>query len=93
VFNLGSGRSLSINQVAEAVIAAFGHAGTGYKVVRAPARPGEQRTVRADIRKATSVLGWQPRTSFDAGLARTIGWARQEFAAGNPAMASRKGRQ
>jgi UDP-glucose 4-epimerase len=94
IFNLGSGRSLSINQLAEAVIAAFGHAGAAYRVIRAPARPGEQRTVRADIRKATSILAWEPRTTFEAGLARTIRWARDEFAAENlPTSATRKGGQ
>src|SRR5262245_841966 len=49
IFNLGSGRSLSINDLARSVIAAFGHPPGGYEVIRAPARPGEQRTVGADI--------------------------------------------
>jgi UDP-glucose 4-epimerase len=81
VFNLGSGRSLSINQVAQAVIAAFGHGPGDHKVVRAPARPGEQRTIQADIRQARSVLGWEPRTTFERGLAETVRWARKEFGA------------
>jgi UDP-glucose 4-epimerase len=80
VFNLGSGRSLSINQLAQSVIAAFGHP-PDYKVIRAPARPGEQRTVQADIRRARSVLGWEPRTTFASGLAETVRWARKEFGA------------
>jgi UDP-glucose 4-epimerase len=91
IFNLGSGRSLSINQVAKAVVAAFGQA-DAYKIKRAPSRPGEQRTVRADISKATSVLGWEPVTSFEVGLASTINWARDEFEANNlKAVAPRKG--
>jgi UDP-glucose 4-epimerase len=81
VFNLGSGQSLSINQLAQSVIAAFGHGPGGYKVIRAPARPGEQRTVQADIRHARSVLGWEPRTTFESGLAETVRWARKEFGA------------
>jgi UDP-glucose 4-epimerase len=81
VFNLGSGRSLSINQLAQAAIAAFGHPPGGYKVIRAPTRPGEQRRVQADIRQAQSVLGWQPRTTFESGLAETVSWARREFSA------------
>jgi UDP-glucose 4-epimerase len=81
IFNLGSGRSLSINQLAEFAIAAFGHPPGGYPINRAPARPGEQRTVRADIRQARSVLGWEPRTTFETGLAKTVRWARDEFAA------------
>lgn len=72
VFNLGSGRSLSINQLAQHVVAAFGHPPGAHKIVYAEARPGEQRRVQADIRRAQSVLGWQPQTSFAAGLAETI---------------------
>jgi UDP-glucose 4-epimerase len=91
VFNLGSGRSLSINQLAEAAIAAFGHPPGGYEVIREPARPGEQRTVRADIGQAKAVLGWQPLTSFEAGLAKTVGWARDEFAGAGAATAAGRG--
>jgi len=87
VLNLGSGRSLSINQLAEAAIAAFGHPPGTHKVIRAPARPGEQRTVQADIQQARAILGWEPRTTFEAGLAETLRWARGEFAA-NPAIAA-----
>ena len=49
IFNLGSGRSLSINELAAHVIAAFGHPPGGYKIDRAPGRPGEQRAVQADV--------------------------------------------
>jgi UDP-glucose 4-epimerase len=80
VFNLGSGRSLAINRLADAAIAAFGKRPGAYPVVRAPARPGDQRTVQADIGKAMSVLGWVPRTAFATGLARTVRWAREEAA-------------
>ena len=90
IFNLGSGRSLSINRLARSVTAAFGHAPGGYEVIRARARPGEQRNVRADVRKAKAVLRWEPRTSFEAGLSATVGWARDEFAA-KPAAQAPKG--
>ena len=91
VFNLGSGRSLSINELAEHAIAAFG--GAGHRIVRAPTRPGEQRRVQADIRQAQSVLGWQPRTSFEAGVAETARWARNEASAQPRAAAERSGAQ
>ena len=81
IFNLGSGRSLSINQLAQLAIAAFGHKPGGHRIVRARARPGEQRTIQADIRQARVVLGWEPRTTFERGLAETVRWARQEFGA------------
>jgi nucleoside-diphosphate-sugar epimerase len=80
VINLGSGRSLSINKAAECVITAFGYSPSNYTIHRAPARPGEQRAVRADIRQAKSILHWEPSTSFEIGLAKTIRWARDEFA-------------
>ena len=91
VFNLGSGRSLSINQLAQSVIAAFGHCPGGYRVIYAPARPGEQRRVQADIRRAQAILGWEPRTTFEAGLAETVRWARDEFATGPTAATSGRG--
>jgi UDP-glucose 4-epimerase len=93
VFNLGSGRSLSINQLADAAIAAFGHAPGSYKVSRAAGRPGEQRTVQADISQAKAVLGWHPLTPFETGLAKTVRWARDEFARADTAMAPRQGAQ
>lgn len=75
VFNLGSGHRLSINQLADDVLAAFGRTRADGAVVYAPARPGEQRHVEADISSARAVLGWEPRVSFEAGLAETVHWA------------------
>jgi len=74
-------KSESINELAAFVIAAFGHPPGGYPINRLPARPGEQRKVQADIDRANSVLGWAPKTTFAAGLANTVRWAREEFAA------------
>jgi UDP-glucose 4-epimerase len=85
VINLGSGRSLSINQLAEAAIRAVGSAPGASKVIRAPARPGEQRSVRADVTQAKVLMGWEPRTPFEAGLVETVRWAREEFAASRAA--------
>src|SRR5262245_12377540 len=88
VINLGSGRSLSINRLAEAAIAAFGDAAGPHRIVRAPARPGEQRSVRAEVARAKAILGWEPRTTFETGLVETLRWARTEFAANPPAQRS-----
>src|SRR5262244_2549622 len=59
VFNLGSGARLSINQVADQVLAAFGRRRADWRIVHRPPRPGEQRHVEADISRARSVLGWE----------------------------------
>jgi UDP-glucose 4-epimerase len=85
VFNLGSGRRLSINQVADQALACFGRTRADHPVRYAPGRPGEQRHVEADTTRARTVLGWRPRASFADGLAETARWAaRENGARGEP---------
>jgi UDP-glucose 4-epimerase len=74
-FNLGSGRRLSINQLADHVLAAFDRPRASDMVRYAPGRPGEQRHVEADITRACATLGWEPQVSFDVGLTETVRWA------------------
>lgn len=78
VFNLGSGRSLSINELAAHAIKAFGGRSVA-PILYAPSRPGEQRTVQADISRAQVGLGWSPGTPFEVGLAETMRQARVVF--------------
>jgi UDP-glucose 4-epimerase len=72
------------------VVSAFGFAPGEYEIRHAPLRPGEQRRVQADITRASSVLGWEPRTPFEAGLAETVRQAREAFA-GESAVATATG--
>ena len=37
-------------------------------------RPGHDRRYAIDARKIASELGWQPRETFETGLARTVRW-------------------
>jgi UDP-glucose 4-epimerase len=78
VFNLGSGRQTSINELADLALACFGRTRRNHDVRYAPGRPGELRRVAADTARARAVLGWQPRVSFADGLAETVRWAVQE---------------
>jgi UDP-glucose 4-epimerase len=75
VFNLGSGRRLSINRLADHVLTAFERTRANDTVVYAPGRPGEQRHVEADITQARAILRWEPKVPFAAGLAETVKWA------------------
>ncbi len=77
IFNLGSGCRLSINQLADHVLIAFGRKRADDTVVYAPGRPGEQRQVEADITQARASLGWEPKVPFAAGLAETVRWAEK----------------
>jgi len=79
--NLGSGRSTSINQLAEHAIRAVDGKLDKSVLARAEARPGEQRSVQADVSKAKALMGWEPRTPFETGLEETLRWAKQEMAA------------
>ena len=85
VINLGGGRETSINDLAHAVTGAFGFAKGKYDIRHAPGRPGEQRSVQADVSKARELLGWEPKTSFEEGLKQTVAWAKNEFAKAAPA--------
>jgi len=82
VINLGGGRATSINQLAKAVVDAFGK--PNHEIRHAPERAGEQRDVQANIGKAKEILGWQPKHSFEAGLKMTVEWAKAEFAKETP---------
>src|SRR5215813_9074166 len=75
VFNIGSGQRLSINQLADCLLAAFHENRSTWEMRYLPARPGEQRHVEADIRLAASGMGWKPAVSFEEGLQETLRWA------------------
>jgi UDP-glucose 4-epimerase len=73
VFNIGSGAGLTINQVLDAIEHATG---TKSKRNYAPARGFDvPRSVLA-INRARDSLGWEPRTSFADGLAKTVRWLK-----------------
>jgi UDP-glucose 4-epimerase len=62
---IGSGRSLSVLEVVEAVTSVTG---AELAVAHGPARPGEMPAVIVDPGRAWS-LGWSPKFDFEAGLA------------------------
>jgi UDP-glucose 4-epimerase len=77
VFNVGSDHAASFRELAEAVVRA---AGSGrwefapFTPERAKQEPGD---FVSDISKIRRVVGWQPVTSLDDGLARTIDYYRR----------------
>jgi UDP-glucose 4-epimerase len=75
VLNLGSGRATSVNELADAVLAASAESRAGWDVALAPAQLGDQRRSTADIGRI-SALGWAPRTDLESGIVRTVAWAR-----------------
>ena len=71
-YNVGSGDEHSIEQVADAVLAATGKPSSLKTVV--PDRPGHDRRYLLDSTKLRTALGWEPATTFDEGLRRTVEW-------------------
>jgi UDP-glucose 4-epimerase len=75
VLNVGSGRETSVNELADAVLSAFGHSRETWEIGHADAQLGDQRRSGADV-TALSALGWTPSVSLEEGVARTVAWAR-----------------
>ena len=80
VFNIGVGESTSLTTLhallAELVLAHAGQACPSPQFE--PARTGEVRHSRADIRRARECLGYTPQISLRQGLEQTLAWARHQ---------------
>jgi UDP-glucose 4-epimerase len=63
IFNLGAGKPQSVNRLVELL---------GGPVVHVPRRPGEPDCTWADTRKIREQLGWEPRVSFEEGVASMV---------------------
>lgn len=74
VFNVGTGKSVTINALWK-VIAAL--AGSGVTPVQGPPRPGDVPHSVAAIDCARADLGFTPRMSFEKGLRMTMEWYEQ----------------
>ncbi|HEY8352771.1 MAG TPA: NAD-dependent epimerase/dehydratase family protein [Sphingomonadales bacterium] len=68
VFNVGSGESRSVNEVATAIARAMNRNDIAPLVTR-KYRTGDIRNCFADIAKAERMLGFRPTVTFDDGLA------------------------
>ena len=79
VLNVGSGRSFSIREIAERVAAATGR-GEIRPEVTCKYRVGDIRHCFADITRARTVLGYQPRVALEEGLAGLADWLQTQDA-------------
>ena len=75
VFNIGTGKSHTLNEV-YATIAE--HLGFTAKPTYGPAREGDIQHSLADISRASSELGYVPRAHFHEGLKKTVAWYLEE---------------
>jgi UDP-glucose 4-epimerase len=72
--NIGTGVGTSVNQIFQEL---KGILGFDQEPIYEAARPGEVQRIYLDASRAKQVLGWTPKTSFHAGLEKTVAWSRQ----------------
>jgi UDP-glucose 4-epimerase len=72
VFNAGYGGHITINRLAETIIAT---AGSTSRIVHAAERPGDVKHSRASAEKLLAA-GWKPRHTLEQGLAATFEFFR-----------------
>ncbi len=72
-FNIGTGASVTINDLARMVLEATG---SRSPIIYTDPRPGDIRHSRASIARARRLLGWEPMVSLREGLEKTVEWLR-----------------
>ncbi|WP_456482955.1 SDR family oxidoreductase [Methanopyrus kandleri] len=77
VYNIGTGRETSVNDIVNAVKAVTG---VDVKVVYEDPRPGEVRRIYLDPSRAREELGFEPRVDLEEGIERTWEWIRRKVA-------------
>lgn len=71
VFNLGSGRPITLRETVERLEAVLGVKAT---IEHHAEQPGDVRGTWADIRKAERALWYRPKVSFSEGISKYVDW-------------------
>ncbi|MGB9637229.1 MAG: GDP-mannose 4,6-dehydratase, partial [Microgenomates group bacterium] len=78
IINIGSGKQVSVLQVAEELIKLSGK--DLKPEITYIFRKGDVRHCFADITKAKSLLGWEPQVSFEEGAKEMFQWGKKQKA-------------
>jgi CDP-paratose 2-epimerase len=79
IFNLGGGRKNSISVWSEFGPLLENLLGKPIKTKRKEWRPGDQPVFISDIRKAQTLLGWQPKVGVEQGIQRLFNWVKENL--------------
>ncbi len=80
VINLGTGREVSVGDIAATIIRLVGRSiQIVFDANRVRPDASEVERLVADATKAKALVGWEPRHSLDDGLRATIDWIRQHL--------------
>jgi len=86
LFNVGTGRALSVLEMADLICQRVGPPGLRPEVVR-KFRKGDIRHCYADIGKI-SALGYKPKVAFEQGIEELVDWVRGQTAEDRVSQAS-----
>ena len=73
IFNIGGSRSTQLKDLVQTISK---HLGKEAEIQFQPTQPGDVPLTLADIGKARSLLGYEPRTTVDEGIAKFVDWYR-----------------
>jgi dTDP-glucose 4,6-dehydratase len=74
--NFGTGNDISIKEIAQKIIKLTG---TSSEITHLQERLAEVDRLCCDYSKAKEMFGWEPKTSIEEGLKKSIEWARQYY--------------
>ena len=75
IFNVGTGRETSVNELFRIL---RDETGADVPEEHAPAKPGEQQRSVLGYENSHRALGWTPQVDLRDGLARTVNWFREQ---------------
>jgi UDP-glucose 4-epimerase len=81
IFNIGSGRGVSVNSIFAMLEHIIGPQPTPHQ---APKREGDVRAFYLDCTRARDAFGWEPITPMPEGLTGTVAWFRDVIAPQHP---------
>ena len=81
IFNVGTARETSVNELFRII---RDEVAPEVEETHGPGKPGEQQRSVIGYGKAETELGWEPAVPLREGIARTVAWFRQNYAAAQP---------
>jgi nucleoside-diphosphate-sugar epimerase len=89
-FNISADRELTVAEIARIVWEACGEDRDGFALQNLPTFAVDVQRRWPSVEKARKLLGWQAEVELEDGIAQTVRWLRERFAAANaPAPARR----
>ncbi|MFH1153162.1 MAG: GDP-mannose 4,6-dehydratase, partial [Pseudomonadota bacterium] len=75
VYNIGSGRAVTLNDIVSVISAVTGRQ---LEVIYSGKRKLDVPVNFLDIRKAEKELGWKPEISLEQGIRKTVEWLKAQ---------------